>query len=119
MEMSLGSLFHTHKYMHTRSYIGSRLGMTTEYTHCQRKCSLTLTEHEYVSFKIKGPFTLNMNACVCIFENNRCNGTKTQMQRMGYVPILYVDVNVAKDTMLKFDVNADTNVNVDAHCERA
>ena len=41
------------------------------------------------------------------------------MQRMGYVPILYIDVNVAKDTMLKFDVNADANVNVDAHCERA
>ena len=37
---------------------------------------------------------------------------------MGYVPILYIDVNVPKDTMLKFDVNSDANVDVNAHCER-
>ena len=33
---------------------------------------------------------------------------------MGSVPILCVNINVSKDTMLKFDANTD----VDAKCER-
>ena len=36
------------------------------------------------------------------------------MQRMGSVPILWVNVNVPIDTVLKFDANAD----VKAKCER-
>ena len=41
-----------------------------------------------------------------------------QMRRMRSVPILYINVNVSTDTMLKFDANADANVYVDAKCER-
>ena len=40
------------------------------------------------------------------------------MQRMGSVPILCVNVNVMIDTMLKFEANADVNVEIDAKCER-
>ena len=29
------------------------------------------------------PFTLSVNICVCVFENNRSNGNKMQMQRMS------------------------------------
>ena len=39
------------------------------------------------------------------------------MQRMGSVPILYTNVNITIDTMLKFDANADADVNIDAQCE--
>ena len=35
-----------------------------------------------------------------------------QMQWMGPMPILSVNVNIAIDTMLKFDAN----VNIDAQC---
>ena len=44
--------------------------------------------------------------------------TKTQTQRMGSTAILCINVNITIDTMLKFDVNADANVNIDAQCER-
>ena len=37
---------------------------------------------------------------------------------MGSVPILWVNVNVTIDTMLKFDANAGANVNIDSQCER-
>ena len=36
-----------------------------------------------------------------------------QMQRMGYKPILCINVNITIDTMMKFDAN----VNIDAQCE--
>ena len=41
-----------------------------------------------------------------------------QIQRMHSVPILYINANVSTDTMLKFDANADANVDIDAQCER-
>ena len=37
-----------------------------------------------------------------------------QMQRVGSVDILCINVNVLIDTMLKFDTNADVNDDVDA-----
>ena len=37
---------------------------------------------------------------------------------MGSVPILSINVNITKDTMLKFDGDANTNVNIDAKSER-
>ena len=40
------------------------------------------------------------------------------MQRMGSVPILSINVNITKDTMLKFDGDANTNVNIDAKSGR-
>ena len=40
------------------------------------------------------------------------------MQRMATIPILCVNVNIPIDVMLKFDVNADVNVDVDAKCKR-
>ena len=43
--------------------------------------------------------------------------TKCKTQRMGSVPIPCVNINVRIDTMLKFDANADTNVDFDAKCE--
>ena len=33
---------------------------------------------------------------------------------MGSVPILSINVNITEDTMLKFDGDANTNVNIDA-----
>ena len=66
----------------------------------------------------KGPFTLSVNVYICIFENNRSNGNKTQMQIMGSIPILCVNINITIDTMLKFDANAGTDVNIDAQCEQ-
>ena len=65
----------------------------------------------------KGPFTLNVNVCICVFENNGSNGNKAQFQRMGSVHNLCINVNITIDTMLKFDANADANVNFDAKCE--
>ena len=40
------------------------------------------------------------------------------MQRMGSFPILRVNINVPVDAMLKFDGNADENIDVDAKCEQ-
>ena len=40
------------------------------------------------------------------------------MQRMATILILCVNVNIPIDAMLKFDVNADANVDVDAKCKR-
>ena len=57
----------------------------------------------------KGPFTLNANVFVCVFENNGSRGIKTQMQRMGSVFILCINVSVTIDIMLKFDTNADVD----------
>ena len=37
-----------------------------------------------------------------------------QAQRMASVPIVCININITKDTMLKFDAN----VNIDAQCER-
>ena len=37
---------------------------------------------------------------------------------MATIPILCVNVNIPTDAMLKFDVNADANVDVDAKCKR-
>ena len=39
------------------------------------------------------------------------------MQRMGSVPILYININVLMNTALKFHVNADANVDFDPKCE--
>ena len=36
---------------------------------------------------------------------------------MGSAPIPRVNINVRIDTMLKFDANADTNVDFDAKCD--
>ena len=36
---------------------------------------------------------------------------------MGSILILCVNINVTIDTMLKFDENADANVNADDKCE--
>ena len=47
------------------------------------------------------------------FENNRSNNNKTQVQRMGSIPILYINVNITIDRMLKFDANVD----IDPKCE--
>ena len=44
--------------------------------------------------------------------------TKMHMQRVGSVLILCVNVNVIIDTLLKFDANADANVDYGAKCER-
>ena len=38
--------------------------------------------------------------------------------KMAFVPIPCIDVNMTTDTMLKFDTNADANVNIDVLCER-
>ena len=40
------------------------------------------------------------------------------MQRMGFVPIFCINVNVNIGTMLKFDTSADANVDFDAKCEQ-
>ena len=40
------------------------------------------------------------------------------MQRMGFLPILSINVNITIDTMLKFDANTEANVDIDAQCER-
>ena len=40
------------------------------------------------------------------------------MQRMGSTPIPCINVNITIDTMLKFDANADANVNIDTKCKR-
>ena len=37
---------------------------------------------------------------------------------MGFILILCVNVSLIIDTMLKFDANADGNVNIDAQCKR-
>ena len=37
---------------------------------------------------------------------------------MGSIPILCVNINITIHAMLKFDANADGNVNIDAQCER-
>ena len=39
-----------------------------------------------------------------------------QMQRMDSIPILCINANFTIDTILKFDT--DANVNIDAQCER-
>ena len=44
------------------------------------------------------------------------NGNKTQMQRMDFNPIFYVNVRVSIETMIKFDANG--NVDVDAESKR-
>ena len=41
------------------------------------------------------------------------------IQIMHSVLILYININVSTDTMLKFDANTDANIDVDAKCERA
>ena len=53
-----------------------------------------------------------------IFENNGSSGNKMEMQRMDSVPNLCINVGITTDTLLKFDANADANVNIDAQCER-
>ena len=63
---------------------------------------------------IEGPFTLSFN--ICVFENNRDNGNRMQMQRMDSIPILCINANFTIDTILKFDT--DANVNIDVQCER-
>ena len=62
----------------------------------------------------KGSFTLNVSVCVYVFEYNGNYGNKTQTQRMGSVFIFCINVNILMDTILKFDVNADANVDFDA-----
>ena len=37
---------------------------------------------------------------------------------MGFIPILCINVNITKDTMLKFDSKADANINIDVQCEK-
>ena len=37
---------------------------------------------------------------------------------MGSIPILCININIIIDTMLKFDANADANVNIDDQCKR-
>ena len=61
----------------------------------------------------KGPFTLSVNVCVCVFEKNEINGRKTQMQIKGSVPIFCINGNVLADTVLNFCANVD----VDTKCE--
>ena len=41
------------------------------------------------------------------------------MQRMGSLPILCININILMDTILKFNVNAnvDANVDFDTKCE--
>ena len=41
-----------------------------------------------------------------------------QIQIMNSVPILCINVNFYTDSMLKFDANADANVDVDVKCEQ-
>ena len=77
---------------------------------------LTRKQNFSLIFAVKGPFTLNTNACVYFFENSGSNGNKTQLQGRGSVAILCVNINVPTDTMFKFDVNADANI--DGKCER-
>ena len=50
---------------------------------------------------LKAQFTLGVGVSDCIFENNKNNVIKTQMERM-----------------LKFDIKADPNFDLDAKCER-
>ena len=42
--------------------------------------------------------------------------TKMQMQRMTSTPILCININVTIETVLKFDANADANIDFDAKC---
>ena len=64
---------------------------------------------------LKGTFTLRVNVCICVFENNRSNDNKLQTQRMDSVPILCVYVDITIDTMLKFDANADANIDASGY----
>ena len=57
------------------------------------------TEKKYC--ENKGHVILSVNICIYVFKNNRSNGNKTQMQRMGSVPILFVNVNIISDKMLQ------------------
>ena len=57
------------------------------------------TEKKYC--ENKGHVILSVNICIYVFKNNRSNGNKTQMQRMGSVPILFVNVNIITDKMLQ------------------
>ena len=109
-----------HYFTHTNKYtqIQGVVYRWPQNTHCRRQCSLTLIEHENVSFKIKGPVTLSINPCVYFFESNRSNSTKTQIQRMCYVPILYINVNPPWAHRHNAKVDVDADANVDAHCER-
>ena len=61
----------------------------------------------------KGPFACCVKVCVCIFEINRSNDNKMQMERMGYIPIFCVNVRITIGIMLKFDANADADGNID------
>ena len=85
-------------------------------THLKYPC-LSTVETSKLSV-ISRPSCLSpFNVCICIFENNRSNGKEMQTQRMGSVPILCMNVNITIDTMLKFDANAQANVDVDAKCD--
>ena len=69
---------------------------------------------KYTNFHVsKTRSHLVLTSAFAIFENNRSNGKKMQMRRMGSVPILCVNVSVTRDTVLKFDANADA----DAKCD--
>ena len=54
---------------------------------------------------IQAQYDWAINMCIYIFENNESSVNKMQMQRIGYVHILCIKVNVLIDTMLKFDKN--------------
>ena len=67
----------------------------------------------------KGLFTLCVNVCDCTFENNRRSGKRTQTQKIGSTPILFIIVNITIGTMLKFKMlKFDADVNIDAQCEQ-
>ena len=67
----------------------------------------------------KSPFTLDVNVCVCIFKKNRSNDKETDAKNGFDIHILCINVNITANTMLKFDGNADENIDVYANCERA
>ena len=37
---------------------------------------------------------------------------------MGFVTIPCINANITIDTVLKFDANADANINIDPQCEQ-
>ena len=62
----------------------------------------TLLECFLVIISLSLTLSLAVNRpLICVFENNRSNGSKTEMRRLSYVPILCINVNITIDTMLK------------------
>ena len=41
-----------------------------------------------------------------------------QMQKLGSMPILWANLNITIDTMLKFNANTETDININVQYER-